>query len=62
MCIGRPSELHKTTKDTVNPAYHTITDDHCKKPMEKSINCHVEVNIPVSSDVEMTQNPAYTIP
>ena len=61
MCIGTSSELHKPTKDTVNPAYHTITDDHFKKPVEKSISYYVEVNIPVSSDVEMTQNPAYAI-
>ena len=62
MCIGTSSELHKPTNDTVNPAYHTITDDCFKKPVEKSISCYVEVNIPVSSDVEMTQNPTYAIP
>ena len=58
--VGASSELHKPTKDTVNPAYHTITDDHFKKPVEKPISYYEEVNI--SSDVKMTQNPAYAMP
>ena len=57
--IGTSSELHKPSKDTVNPLYHTITDDHCKKPVEEPVS-YEEVNI--SPELKMTPNPAYAVP
>ena len=57
--LGTSSELHKPTNDTVNPAYHTITDDY-KKPVGEPISYYEEVNKP--PDVKMTQNPAYAVP
>ena len=58
--VGTSSDLHRPTKDIVNPAYHNVTDDHFKKPVEKPISYYEEVNI--SSDVKMTPNPAYAVP
>ena len=58
--VGTSSELHKPTKDTINPAYHTITGDHCKKPVEEPVSYYEEVKKP--SEVKMTQNPAYAVP
>ena len=42
MYTGTSSELGKSTKDTVNPLYHTstITDDH-KKEVLKHVIKHV---------------------
>ena len=57
--IGTSSELHKPTKDTINPAYHTITGDHCKEPIEEPVS-YEDVNTP--AQVKMTQNPAYALP
>ena len=57
--IGTSSELHKPIKDTINPAYHTITGDHCKKPVEEPVT-YEEVN--TTLEVKMTQNPAYALP
>ena len=51
------TELHKPTKDTVNPVYHTVTDD-CKKPVEEPVS-YEDVNKP--PEVKMTQNPSYAI-
>ena len=56
--VGTSSELHKPTKDTTNPAYHTITDDYNKT--ETPISYYEKVN--VSSNVKMTPNPAYAVP
>ena len=53
LCIGT-SQLHKPTKDTVNPAYHTITDDHRKKPVGEPVSYYEEVNKP--------PDPAYAVP
>ena len=58
--IETSMELHSATKDTINPAYHTITDDHFKKPMAEPTSQYKEVIIP--SDVKMTPNPAYAVP
>ena len=53
-----PSPL--ANEEVTNPAYDTITDDHCKKPVEKPIGNYAEVIIP--TQVKMTTNPAYAIP
>ena len=53
-------EIHGSTKDTINPAYHTITDDHLKKPVEGPISYYEEVNRP--PEVKMTPNPACAVP
>ena len=58
-CIGKSSELRKPTKDTINPAYRTITGDHCKEPIEEPVG-YEEVKKP--AEVKMTQNPAYALP
>ena len=60
MYVGTSLELHSPTKDTINPAYHTITDDHSKISVEKPISYYEEVNTP--PEVKMTPNPAYAIP
>ena len=56
-------ELHNppTNKNITNPTYNTITDDHCKKPVEEPNNCYAEVIIP-TTNVKMTPNPAYAVP
>ena len=57
-------ELHFLPTDideeVTNPTYDTITDDHCKKPVEQSIGYYAEVIIP--TQVKMTPNPAYAVP
>ena len=55
-------ELHNpsTDEEVTNPAYHTITDDHCKKSVERPIGYYAEVIIP--TQVKMTPNPAYAVP
>ena len=58
--LGTSLEIHSPTKDTINPAYHTITDDHFKKPVEEPTSQYEEVIIP--SEVKMTPNPAYAVP
>ena len=59
--VGTSLELHGPTKDTINPAYHTITDDHSKRSVEREpVSYYEEVNKP--SEVKMTPNPAYAIP
>ena len=59
--LGASSELHRPpTIEASNPAYHTITDNHCKKPVEKPSGCHADVIIP--PQVKMTTNPAYVVP
>ena len=52
--VGISLELHSPTKDTINPAYHTITDDHSKR---SAVSYYEEVNRP--PEVKMTPNPAY---
>ena len=61
--------MHKTTlelqnlstdEEVTNPAYYTITDDHCKKSVERTIGYYAEVIIP--TQVKMTPNPAYAVP
>ena len=64
--VGTSLELHSTTnlhgptKDTINPAYHTITDDHSKKSLGEPISYYEEVNRP--PEVKMIPNPAYAVP
>ena len=60
--VGTSLELHSPTKDTINPAYHTITDDRSKKSVEEPISYYGEVNR--SPEVKMTPNPAaaYAVP
>ena len=58
--IGTSLELHSPTKDTINPAYHTITDDHSKKSAEEPVTYYEDVNRP--PEVKMTSNPAYSVP
>ena len=60
MYVGTSLELHGPTKDTINPAYHTITDDHSKKSVEEPISYYEEVNR--SPEVKVTPNPAYAVP
>ena len=55
--VGTSSELCKPTKDTINPVYHTITDE---QPVGEPVRYYEEVNKP--SEVKMTPNPAYAIP
>ena len=57
--VGTSLELHSPTKDTINPAYHTITDDHSKKS-EEPISYYEEIIRP--TEVKMTPNPAYAVP
>ena len=59
--VGTSLELHSPTKDTINPAYHTITDDHSKKSVGESISYYEEVKRP-PAEVKMTPNPAYAVP
>ena len=58
--IGTSLELHGPTKDTINPAYHTITDDHSKRSAEEPVSYYEDVNKP--PEVKMTSNPAYSVP
>ena len=60
MHVETPLELHKPTKDTINPAYCTITDDSYKHSVGKLISYYEEVNIP--PEVKITSNPAYRVP
>ena len=55
-----PQHNPPTDENVNNPAYDTITDDHCKKPVEKPIGYYAEVIIP--TQVKMTPNPAYAVP
>ena len=57
MCVGTSSEFYKPTKDTINPAYHAITDDKSKNLMEKPTGYYEEVK--KSLNVETARNPAY---
>ena len=59
MCVGTSAELHEPTKDTINPAYHTITGDHCKEPIEEPVN-YEDVNTP--PEVKIIQHPPYAVP
>ena len=58
--VGTSLDLHDPTKDTINPAYHTITDDHSKRSTEEPVSYYEDVNRP--PEVKMTPNPAYAIP
>ena len=60
--VGISLELHSPTKDTINPAYHTITDDHSKRSAVEpvTISYYEKVNRP--PEVKMTPNPAYAVP
>ena len=67
MYIGTSLDLHSPTKhphgptkDTINPAYHIITDDQFKKSAEEPISYYEEVN--KSAELNMTPNPAYAVP
>ena len=59
--VGTSLELHGPTKDTINPAYHTITDDRSKKSVGEPISYYEEVKIP-PEEVKMTSNPALCCP
>ena len=50
------------TKDTVNPAYHIVTNPHFKETelAEEPNSDYEEVNRP--PEVKMTPNPAYAVP
>ena len=61
LCIGT-TEIHKPTVDTINPAYHTVTENYKAEPEEESISYYEEVNRSRPLDVKMTQNPAYAVP
>ena len=59
--LGISLELHKQTKDTIDKAYRTITnDDYSKKQLEVPSSYYEEVIR--SSEVKMTTNPAYAVP
>ena len=60
--LGGKLELHGPTKDTINPAYHTITDRHIKRSTEEPISYYEEVKKAPDPDVKMTPNPAYAVP
>jgi len=60
--VGGKLELHGPTKDTVNPAYHTITDRHIKRSTGEPISYYKEVTKTPDPDVKMTPNPAYAVP
>ena len=60
--VGTSLELHGPTKDTINPVYHTITGDHCKKPPEEPVSYYEEVKVNRPPEVKMTSNPAYGVP
>ena len=53
--------VHGSTKDAINPAYHTITDHHIKRLTEEPINYYAEVKKTPDKDVKMTPNPAYAV-
>ena len=60
-------ELHGPTKDTVNPAYHIVTNQHYKETdpelAEEPNDDYEEVNRPPEKlEVKMTPNPAYAVP
>ena len=57
-CIGISSELYKPTNDTINPAYHAITDDY--KLLTGEPNYYEEVN--VSPEVKLTPDLVYAAP
>ena len=57
MHVETSLELHKPTKDTINPAY---CDDSYKHSVGKLIGYYEEVNIP--PEVKITPNPAYRVP
>ena len=57
-CIGTSSDLYKPTNDTINPAYHAITDDY--KISTGETNYYEEVN--VSPKVKLTPDLAYAAP
>ena len=59
--VGTSLELHGPTKDTINPTYHTITDDHSKKSVGEPISYYEKVKRP-PEEVKMTSNPAYAVP
>ena len=54
-------DLNGPTNDSVNPAYHTITDHHIKKLTKEPINYYEEVKKTTDPDVKMTPNPAYAV-
>ena len=63
---------HSPAEQASNPIYEIITDDHHKSPAEEQIIIYEEMMTPplvkitpedmVTPQVELTQNPAYTIP
>ena len=59
--VGTSLELHSPTKDTINPAYHTITDDHFKRS-EEPVSYYEKVKMNKPPEVKMTPNPAYAVP
>ena len=58
--IGTSSELYKPTNDTINPAYHAITDDYKISIGEPIISYYEEVN--VSPEVKITPDLVYAAP
>jgi len=58
--IEETSELKSPTKDTINPAYHTITEHHPKKPVKEPVSYYEDMTGP--PEVKMTPNPSYSVP
>ena len=56
-----PIKIHGPTKDTVNPAYNTITDDQSKRSVEEPISYYVIEDLNRSAGVKMSPNPAYGV-
>ena len=56
----RRQHVLSSTKEVTNPVYSAATDDQFKKSVEP-IRCYAEVIIP-TTQVKMTQNPAYAVP
>ena len=60
VATGEILKLQSPTKDTINPAYHTITDHHSRKSGEEPVGYYEDVTRP--PEVKMTPNPAYAVP
>ena len=68
--VGTFSDLHihnpdlGPTKDTVNPAYHIVTNPHYKEMelAEEPVSYYVIEDLNRPPEVKMTPNPAYAVP
>ena len=59
LCI-ETLELDKPPNDTViNPIYHTITDDHCRRPVGEQTRHYEEVDI--LPEVKVAQDSTYAV-